>query len=103
MVDTVILVSLAISSILAIFFGFYAVKFGIILLNVQDQIEESLDILDEQYQAMVQVLEIPLANDSPQVKEFIKSMQSSRDAILEISNVLVDHSSKEETDKIEKN
>jgi uncharacterized membrane protein len=103
MVDTIILISLAVTSILTIFFGFYAVKFGIILLRVQDQTEESLDIIDTQYQAIVKVLEIPLANDSPQVKEFVKCMSNVRDAILVIGNVLVESSSNEEIDKIAKN
>ena len=103
MVDAIILVSLSITSILSIFFGFYAIKFGIILLRVQDQIEESLDTLDIQYQIMTQVLEIPLANNTPQIKEFVHCMNNSRDTVLLVSNILVGHSSKEEIDKIEKN
>ena len=103
MVDTIILTILGIGSTLSIFFGFYAIKFGIILLRVQDQIEESLDTLDIQYQIMTQVLEIPLANNTPQIKEFVHCMNNSRDAVLLVSNVLVGHSSKEEISKIEKN
>lgn len=103
MVDTIILITLGITSALSIFFGFYAIKFGIILLRVQDQIEESLDTLDIQYQIMTQVLEIPLANNTPQIKEFVHCMNNSRDTVLLVSNILVGHSSKEEIDKIEKN
>jgi len=101
MVDTILLVALIITSLLSTFFGFYAIKFGIILLRVQDQTEESLDILDQQYQIMTQVLEIPLANNSPQVKEIVECMKNARDSVLDVGNVLVGHSSKEEISEIE--
>ena len=102
MVDTVLLVALVITSLLSTFFGFYAIKFGIILLRVQDQTEESLDILDAQYQKMTYILEVPLANDSPQVREIIECIRISRESVLEVGNVLIRHSSKEEIKEVEK-
>lgn len=103
MVDTVYIVAIAVLSLMSVFFGFYAIRFGIILLRIQDQVEESLDILDEQYDKMNSVLDIPLAVDSPQVREIVDSIRVSRDAVLEVAEVLVSHSSKEEMTKIDKN
>ena len=102
MVDTVILVFLGLTTILSIFFGFYAIKFGIILLRVQDQTEESLDILDVQYQKISHILDVPLANDSPQVREVVESLRGSRDAVLKVGHVLMGHASDEEAKQVEK-
>lgn len=102
MVDTIVLVCLGITTLLSIFFGFYAIKFGIILLRVQDQTEESLDILDEQYQKITYILEVPLANDSPQVREIVESLKDSRNAVLSVGHVLMGHSSEEEIREVEK-
>ena len=103
MVDTVYIAAIAVLSLTSAFFGFYAIRFGIILLRIQDQVEESLDILDEQYDKMNSVLDIPLAIDSPQVREIVESIRISRDSVLEVASVLVSHSSKEEMTKIDKN
>lgn len=102
MVDTVILTFLCLTSVLSIFFGFYAIKFGIILLRVQDQTEESLDILDAQYERMTYILEVPLANDSPQVREIVDCIKESRESVLKVGNALVRHSSEEEIKEVEK-
>lgn len=103
MVDTVYIVTIVVLFVTTAFFGFYAIRFGIILLRIQDQVEESLDILDEQYDKMNGVLDIPLAVDSPQVREIVDSIRISRDSVLEVAGVLVSHSSKEEMTKIDKN
>jgi len=68
--------------------SFYAYKFGITILKVEDAVEESLDILDERYASISEVLEIPLFDDSPQIKTVHTDIKRSRDAILNIANVL---------------
>ena len=98
---TLIIVALSITSFLAMFFGFYAIKFGIILLRVQDQIEESLDILDTQYGKVSEVLKMPAYSDSQEVREVVGSVFEARDSILSVSNILVRHSSSEENLQIE--
>ena len=94
----VVIAALAITTAL---FGFYAIRFGIILLRVQDQIEESLDILDSQYNQMSMIMELPLASDSPQVRQVFESLKASRQSVLDVANVLVGHSSLEEVEDIE--
>jgi hypothetical protein len=39
---------------------FYIVKFGTIVINVQDVIEESLDLLDQRHESIYKVLQTPL-------------------------------------------
>jgi hypothetical protein len=57
-------------------------------LKVEDAVEECLDILDERYTSISNVLEIPLFDDSPQIKTVHTDIKRSRDAILNIANVL---------------
>ena len=73
-----------------VIFAFYAYRFGVTILRVEDSVEECLDILDERYESISKVLEIPLFDDSPQIKTVHKDIKRSRDAILSIANVLTD-------------
>lgn len=68
--------------------AFYAYRFGITILKVEDAIEECLDVLDERYANMSKILEIPLFDDSPQIRAVHKDIQKSRDQLLEVANLL---------------
>ena len=68
--------------------AFYVYKFGVTILKVEDAVEECLDILDERYASISEVLEIPLFDDSPQIKTVHTDIKRSREAILNIANVL---------------
>jgi hypothetical protein len=46
-----------------IYFGLKCYEFGKMILGVQDSIENCLDILDERYASMSQVLEKPVFFD----------------------------------------
>ena len=63
---------------------------GIIILKVQDSLESSLDILDENYNTISEILEKPIFFDSVEVRQALGSITESRDAILYIANDLVD-------------
>ena len=67
---------------------FYAVRFGIILLRVQDAVEESLDVIDEKYRSMSEILERPLYYDSPEIRKVVQDIRDTRSAILYIANTL---------------
>jgi hypothetical protein len=54
---------------------FYVAKFGITILKVEDAVEECLDVLDERYESISKVLEIPLFDDSPQVKSVCRDIK----------------------------
>lgn len=56
------------------------------LLSITDSIEECLDILDEKYQNISSILQIPVMYDSPQVKGVIKEIKEAREAILKVAN-----------------
>jgi hypothetical protein len=71
-------------------------RLGMIILNVQDSIEQSLDILDERYESMSKILEIPIFFDSVEVRQVVDDIRVSRDSILKIANSLVSVDKKDE-------
>jgi len=68
--------------------GFYAVRFGLIILAVQDAIEGSLDVLDERYNSIGKILQIPLYYDSSEIRTVLQDVQACRDEILLIARTL---------------
>ena len=80
---------------------YFAIKFGMLILRVEDAIEESLDVLDERYESITEVLEIPLFHDSPQIRQVHTDLRRSRDAVLSIAHILIDDFNEIEDDKDE--
>ena len=73
-------------SILAGFFAYKAYAFGRIILNIQDAVEESLEVLDGRYQSVSEILQKPVFFDSVEVRQVIEEIGVTRDAILYIAN-----------------
>ena len=67
---------------------YFAFKFAMILLNVEDTLEESLDVLDERYISISRVLEIPVFFDSPEVKSVVKEIRSVRASLHNVAAAL---------------
>ena len=82
---TVIIILLSVLSAVGVYFS---VRFGLVILKVQDSIEESLDVLDERYESISKVLEIPLFYDSPEIRKVVDDLKTTRGAILSIANSL---------------
>ena len=74
---------------------YYNYKFGVIILKVQDTVESSLDVLDQNYRIMSEILEKPVFFDSIEVRQALDSIAKSRDSILLVANDLVDSISEE--------
>lgn len=64
------------------------VKLGMIILRVEDSIEECLDIIDERYRSVSQILEIPIFFDSVEVRKVVGDIEATRTALLVIANSL---------------
>ena len=79
----------------------YNIKHGILIIQLTEAIEDVLDVLDEKYASMSQVLEIPLFYDSPQIKGVVEDIRSCRDSLLESANILTN--AQQEQDEEEKN
>ena len=75
---------------------YYCFRFAMTILNVQDAIEASLEVLDERYNSMTKILETPLFYDSPEIRRVLEDIKVSRDAVLYIANELTNDMASEE-------
>ena len=67
---------------------YFSVKFGLLILKLEDSLEDCLDILDARYESMTKILEVPLFSDSPEIRRVVQDIQHSRNAILQIANIM---------------
>lgn len=92
--------------LLAIFFAYKAYNFSLIILDIEDQIEESLEVLQERYDAMGRILEKDIFFDSIEVRQVINDIKICHQSILVIAdkltqNFLEENEIKEENPAIE--
>lgn len=80
--SSVIIIVLSLCLIVALFF---VVRFGLIILKIEDVVEESLDVLDERYRSISEILEIPLFYDSPQIRQVVDDIKITRNSVLKIA------------------
>ena len=67
---------------LSIFLGWKLYQFSIIIINIEDSIEESLDILNKKYGKMNEILQRPIFFDSIEVRQVIADIRDCQNAIL---------------------
>ena len=77
--------ALVVSVLLAVSI-YYNIKFGRTLIRMEDALEESLDVLDERYQSVSEVLKIDLFYDSPQIRQVVADIKKCQDSILYVAN-----------------
>lgn len=62
-----------------------------ILFRIEDEINESLDLLDKSYGNLTKISNTPVFYDDPQVKMALKELNRARDAVLLIANKLTNN------------
>lgn len=92
---------LILSVTLNIILLYFCIKFGITIVRIQDAIEECLDIIDEKYSKVVQILEIPIFFDSPEIKRLLRELEHIKMSILYIANKLSLNDLRTEDEKVE--
>ena len=90
-------ISIVILLILLAISLYYLIKFGLIILEIQDAVEEAINVLDDRYDSMNDVIQTPLFYDSPEVRKVLRDIRLSREAVLEIAYALsaIDKNSEE--------
>jgi hypothetical protein len=68
--------------------SYYAVKFGLLLLSLEDDIEESLDDIDESFKALSEILKKPIFFDSLEVRQCITEIRNCRSVVVKIADRL---------------
>ena len=89
-IEITLLIICAILSILLSISVYFNIKHGLLIINLVESIENSLDILDERYNSISKVLDIPIFYDSPQVKQVVEDIKNCRDSLLKTANELVE-------------
>jgi len=77
--------------VLLLLFGvslFFAIRFGILIIRIQDALEDSLDVIDERYESITAVCERPLFYDSPEVRQVLEDIKETRTALHKIAYAL---------------
>lgn len=87
--------------LLCVFLSWKLYNFSILLLDVEDAIEESLDLLNERYKNVNKILKKPVFFDSIEVRQVIEEIRLSHEAILIIANKLTKNIGRESEKRIE--
>jgi hypothetical protein len=81
---------------ISLYFNF---KHGVVILNMQDAIERSLDTLDIKYKRISEILETPVFFDSVEVRQVLSEIKDARRSVLyvagELSNIDYDDEAEE--------
>lgn len=64
-------------------------EYSLIILEVEDAIEKSIDVLNERIASIENILEKEVFFDSIEVRQVINDIQVSRDAVLFVSAALL--------------
>lgn len=64
-------------------------EFDTRFIEMGDQVEQSLDIIDECYRRVSIVAETPVASDDPMVQQLISDIKYTKQAILLVANKIV--------------
>jgi len=94
---------ISILSFLLLFFAFFCIKFALVIIRMQDVIEDSLDKIDDKYNRISEILEIPLFFDSPEIRRLLGEIKEVKDIVLEISSNLSNNKFIDEEEKEEEN
>ena len=65
---------------------YYNYKFGRALIRMEDALEESIEKLDDRYNSISKVLEMPLFSDSLQIRQVVADIKECQRSILFVAN-----------------
>lgn len=81
-------ITLIVLSVLLAISLYYNIKFARIILKIEDILEECLDIIDEKYAKMSEILARPLFFDSPEIRKVVSDIKETRDSLHKIALAL---------------
>lgn len=97
MLEIIVIVILSLLLIAAIATGMWMVsKLSNLVYDLEEQVEESLDVIDSCYRDIGKVLDTPVFFDDPVVKQTLSSIKKSHTALLMIANKISNFSKKED-------
>jgi hypothetical protein len=63
-------------------------QFSLLIIDMEDSIEASLDLLDEKYKRMYDILQKPIFFDSVEVRQVISDIKDCQNSILLVANTI---------------
>lgn len=72
-----------------LFTGLIVMRLSKFIFELEDDVEESLDLLDKRHKRIYDVLQIPVASDDPMIRMVIGEIKGAREDILVVANKLV--------------
>ena len=94
----VLIVALSILLLIAVFF---CLKFALIIIKFQENLEHSLDLIESKHESVSKVLDIPVFYDSYEVKKVILDIEEVRSSLVYISNILTDSIEQEDLEGVD--
>jgi hypothetical protein len=67
---------------------YFMIKFSMIIIKFQEEVEKSLEVLDKRYASISKILEIPLFFDSPEIRRVVDDINLCRNSILQVAKNL---------------
>tara|TARA_B100001094_G_scaffold331916_1_gene401908 strand:+ start:6908 stop:7228 length:321 start_codon:yes stop_codon:yes gene_type:complete len=67
---------------------YFCIKFALLILKMQESIENSLDVIDQKYNNISKILEIPIFFDSPEIKRVLRELEDARSSLVYVANEL---------------
>jgi len=78
---------------------YYLYKFALVLIELQDVINESLELLDNKFKIISKILQTPVFFDSQEVRRVLKELEDIKVLVLYIANRLANSLNKKEIEK----
>ena len=78
--------------LLVLFLSYKLYRFSVIILTFEASLEESLDILNERYEKITEISQIPVFFDSVEIRQVIAEIKASHEAVLRVANKLTSDS-----------
>ena len=63
-------------------------QYSIIILDLEESIEDSLDVLNERYISLGKILEKEIFFDSVEVRQAVADIKASHDSIIRVANII---------------
>lgn len=95
------LILIAILSVLLLFFAYFCIKFALIIIKMQEELEYALDEIDKKYNRITEILDIPVFFDSPEIRRLLEEIKDIKRVVLEVSARLSKINNKEIQQEIE--
>lgn len=85
-------ITILILIIIVVSLSVYVLKLARIIMSFEDQVEESLDILDKAYSDISYATSMDVFSDEPIIKNAITAVKDARNAVLMVANKLTHNS-----------